>query len=1259
MQHVQGLRLPDGTPAGDRDGMIVLTEWARVVAKDNEEFIFAALGHPTYKVNLDICRSNIQYWKKVKQEISNIDASIEVLKKSRIDPKAQLLMARGLNRFYGLDSDEMQIQPKNILFTLGGSGGLDVLFTTLRNKNPNGCILTPFPHYTLYAGANEKNHLIPIHMVRDEGGKRYRLTKQNLKDAFLNAKSQGKDVSALVFCGPNNPLGNVLSEEELEAIAGVMYEEQQECCIIFDEAYSKLSFTPNANLWLEFLFEKFTFSENDEQERLYKKLWGKTSILQSATKGDSVSGERYACIVNLNDSIEEDLTQENDSIGYPPESSQISYAVATAKLTDRHFDAQVESLREYYEFQVRFAEEELKSARMYISDSYTVEGAFYVILKLEKLYNYKVKDKEILAKLEKAGFQLEGDKLATDEQIAYYILFKHKVALIPLSYFGVDSKFYLRMTCSLGKSKLSKIINRLKKEILNHEEPSSSVNQSSLIVENIREASHAVISYLGVDSRTYLRKTFSTLRNRASSIIDGLETEVLGYEASRVAVEQLPPIPENSKAVFSSRGNDNIISTTSRTLMSYFGIDPRRYLRMTFSIVKSRFSAILDGVEKIILGHEKILWPINQLPSMVENVRGATLGGKDHKKIAKSASTDLTPVIPMSGVSRIRNKEKLESLLRVVKKTRKNFATFMQQFWQDVFLKSKSVSDMEKEEHERIFYRFKREASKFLEYLFDENFFQVIRKMCKDNSKDVLQIEKKGRLELQGKILNFLELKEDQTKSSENGSGNVLNIYKGLKTEIADLDGFEYHHHDMVDSVLAVNAYLEERHGIKIFPTDSEIVDKITDKELIKFLDAHVSIFLNQPNRHRKLNKLVKEQLLCRLNCKKVLYDLMHGQEGLLVRILNVLWVEEKHKRDPFPLIERIVSAHASIDYGPVEGNQSYREKMAHALSLWYPPTLSINKDSILFTAGKITTILGKVFKRFFDEKQLESKESVREIVRILSTGRKGKRNLAAIWYSSCDYFTESSFNLIKVQKKLENLRRILLSQPNCFLIIDEREIEIKAFETLLTNYLLLAGFFKDSSLLSRIIFVRSAANIFCEENNNVSVFIVFDKNIKSILLNVSSKTYVHAPVSLQHGYSEAMQDFTQRFQQMKREFFSSQSNAPTGYSYGRSISAHPVNAVSFVDNDLSITPPQDIVPQRLFLPSVHSKPSPWTLEATCNNPTDSPTHNPTDSPTDAYQNTTEVQLPKILLENPFLLPPAPRLTRRSFTATPITTGYG
>lgn len=275
------------------------------------------------------------------------------------------------------------------------------------------------------------------------------MTKEALREAFSYAKQQGRPVNALLFCNPNNPLGTVLDREEFQGIIEVLAEENQECCIIFDEAYCEMIYNSQTRLWLEFLADKIAFTKNMTHKKFYESFWERTIILRSATKSHSASGARMAAVINLNPTMQKGLMRVNTKA--PRQEDQLAYASAVAKLDNRLYDPQLKAMRQHYELQVRFVESELKALGISLREDYAVGGAFYVITKLKALQNYKVENKEILTELKKKiGLFLENDRLTTDEHIAYYLMVKHKIALIPLSYFGLDSQYHLRMTCSLG-----------------------------------------------------------------------------------------------------------------------------------------------------------------------------------------------------------------------------------------------------------------------------------------------------------------------------------------------------------------------------------------------------------------------------------------------------------------------------------------------------------------------------------------------------------------------------------------------------------------------------------------------------------------------------------------------------------------------------------------------------------------------------------------------------------------------------------------
>jgi aspartate aminotransferase/aminotransferase len=461
------LLTPEGKPAGKTDRVMLLSMWARKLHRDKAEtadaekpvIIFAGMGKPTFPINDYAAKSALSYWstlwsssqearhllsaeksrtREVRDRISKLDSVADYGL-----PQGELLartkMAKALCTWY----PGIPIDAKNILFTVGGAASLHNIFEVINRLYPAGRIITPFPHYSLYAGSRGKNRLHPIYVMKEDG---YRLTaaavEREIKHAIALGEKDGGMPSAFLLCDPLNPLGTLLTPEEAKAIAAVL-RRYPDIYIILDEAYAEmcLSGQPHASLL-----------------RIAPDLRNRIILMRSATKALSAAGERMAVTITFDQAMMAELVQENiDICGHAPKSQQIAFAEAMERL-----DAvELGNLVHYYKPQVELVVHSLATMGASMPDPrYKVNGTFYVIGDFSDLIGLELPASTRCA-LNRSGF------IETDEDIIYYLLFVDGIMVAPLSYFAGDAKSgYLRITCSGGDSVLEELMVRLERRLV-------------------------------------------------------------------------------------------------------------------------------------------------------------------------------------------------------------------------------------------------------------------------------------------------------------------------------------------------------------------------------------------------------------------------------------------------------------------------------------------------------------------------------------------------------------------------------------------------------------------------------------------------------------------------------------------------------------------------------------------------------------------------------------------------------------------------
>lgn len=460
---------PDGELAGDIDRVMLMAIWARELNEkalvDNNPVIFAAMGKPTFSLHYAIAQAATEHWLKVGDQSFKarhyLSISPNSPKKSNKndlivqakgalpygDPRGELAartkMAAALNKWYQLDS---VFKPDHILFTVGDVGALHNVFAYLRSKAPGGRIIVPFPYYALYAGVDsQRNNLHPIYVMEEKG---YRLTPKALQKSINSAKEaakkDGHDISAFLFCDPNNPLGTVVSKQEWLEIAEILRQEPN-TLIILDEVYAEMVLDGERNNSLVALAP-------DLRDRIV--------LMRSATKGLSAAGERMAIMTSFNKKIMAELLKHNISIvGHAPISLQHAYAEAMSAIDE----IEHQNISEFYAAQVNLVYNRVKAMGAAMPDpAYRVEGTFYVLIDLSDLKGQPLNPKAKMALGEDYRPRIE-----TDEQIAYHLLFEHNILIAPLSYYGISPNLgYLRITCSGGETELSKLCVEIEKALV-------------------------------------------------------------------------------------------------------------------------------------------------------------------------------------------------------------------------------------------------------------------------------------------------------------------------------------------------------------------------------------------------------------------------------------------------------------------------------------------------------------------------------------------------------------------------------------------------------------------------------------------------------------------------------------------------------------------------------------------------------------------------------------------------------------------------
>lgn len=440
---------PNGQSAKKIEKVMLLAMWANALREEQghqelntKKMILAGMGKPTYPINRQTIASYLSYWQKL-DDLSRLNSE-EMEESSAIDygdprgdQEPRALMAERMSLWY-----EAEIKPEHVLFTVGGIGGLRVIFETLNThyqELPHYRIITPFPHYSAYSN-NHHHTLHPVDVMKEPG---YKLTAKALEasinKAYLLAETDDALPKALLICNPSNPLGTIIDERELKKIAEVL-RGYPDLYIIFDEAYTEMSYRE---------MPSFLKIAPDLKERVV--------IMRSATKALSAAGERMALLLVFEPILMNEMLNMNISYFiHAPRSAQIGYAQ-----TMMHFNREEQKkLANFYKVRVAYVIQRLQAMGAAMPDPlYHVEATFYALGDFSDLFGLELPQDAARA-LQRTG------RVSTDEELAYYLLFEDALMVAPLSYFGLSEKSgYLRITCSANEKELCELMDRLEQRL--------------------------------------------------------------------------------------------------------------------------------------------------------------------------------------------------------------------------------------------------------------------------------------------------------------------------------------------------------------------------------------------------------------------------------------------------------------------------------------------------------------------------------------------------------------------------------------------------------------------------------------------------------------------------------------------------------------------------------------------------------------------------------------------------------------------------
>ena len=292
---------------------------------------------------------------------------------------------------------------KEVLITVGGSEGIDLMFRAM--INPGDEVLIPQPSYVSYEPCAVLANATPV-IINLKNENRFRLTPEEL-EAAITPRSK-----ILVLPFPNNPTGAIMEKEDLEKLVDIII--KHDLYVLSDEIYGELTYTGKPHVSIA--------SFPGMKER--------TIVVNGFSKAYAMTGWRLGYACGPEEIISQMTKIHQYAIMCAPTTSQ--YAAVEAL---RNGDEDVRRMRESYNERRRFVLHSLEEMGI---PCFEPLGAFYVFP--------CIKEFGLLS-----------------EDFANLLLAEEKVAIVPGTAFGDSGEGFLRISYAYSIDNLRKALARLSK----------------------------------------------------------------------------------------------------------------------------------------------------------------------------------------------------------------------------------------------------------------------------------------------------------------------------------------------------------------------------------------------------------------------------------------------------------------------------------------------------------------------------------------------------------------------------------------------------------------------------------------------------------------------------------------------------------------------------------------------------------------------------------------------------------------------------
>lgn len=287
-----------------------------------------------------------------------------------------------------------------VLVTVGGSEAIDLALRAM--LDPGDEVIVPEPSYVSYVPCVALADGVPVTIPLQEAHQ-FRLQPEEL-EAAITPKTK-----MVVLSYPNNPTGAIMNQEDLEAIAKVIID--NDLYVISDEIYSELS-----------------YQEEHISIASLPGMHERTIVINGFSKAFAMTGWRLGYAAGPRLILQEMTKIHQFAIMAAPTSSQYAGIAAL-----RDCDRDVQEMRESYNQRRRYLMNALKELDLPCFEPY---GAFYVFPNISEF-----------------GM--------TSEEFATQLVLEEKVAVVPGSAFGASGEGFIRISYAYSIEELREAFFRV------------------------------------------------------------------------------------------------------------------------------------------------------------------------------------------------------------------------------------------------------------------------------------------------------------------------------------------------------------------------------------------------------------------------------------------------------------------------------------------------------------------------------------------------------------------------------------------------------------------------------------------------------------------------------------------------------------------------------------------------------------------------------------------------------------------------------